>query len=224
MDELKDIFGEKGVWVVLIGGVGLFALALLMGNRTSSGDTVMVTPTAYSSYPDAVTNANTIIDSVNNNTEYWAKQIMDSTNGYMEDGFTLLQENFTAEFDQIDSSLNDLTGSVGGVQAAVSGINTQLSTIRNGQTVNYYYSDNGGDDTPVNTKVINKTTGTAIKTVSTNGTNSVQAQTSGTPLKIISVTKKPVSTKKPASGSSQGGSSTTVSNLKGLASKDVSMK
>ena len=162
---MKEIFGEKGFWIVMIVAVGLFVLMLFMGNGSgSSGDTVMVTPTAYSSYPDAVTNANAIIDSVNAYTEYTGKLIMDSTSGYMEDGFTLLQQNMIEEFDQIDSSINDLTGSVSGIQTSVSGLGTkidgisgQLSTIKNNQTAVYKTSSNASRPTTETVEVPNWT-------------------------------------------------------------------
>ena len=65
IDDLKETFGEKGMYIVVIVAVSLFIIALLFGgNSSSKTDTVV----AYASYPDAATNANVIIDEVNNHT------------------------------------------------------------------------------------------------------------------------------------------------------------
>lgn len=64
IDDLKNTFGEKGMYIVVIVAVALFIIALVFGGSGSKTDTVV----AYASYPDAYTNANVIIDEVNNHT------------------------------------------------------------------------------------------------------------------------------------------------------------
>lgn len=110
LDDLKKVFGEKGVWIVLGVGVVLFVVALFLGDKTD-GDT-MVTPTEYTSYPDAVTNANTIIDSVNQYTAYTGDRIIESTGGYMEEGLKNLQGNIQTSLDEIDSSYDSILTSL----------------------------------------------------------------------------------------------------------------
>ena len=110
LDDLKKVFGEKGFLIVIGVGVVLFVVALLMGDK-SDGDT-MVTPTDYTSYPDAVTNANTIIDSVNQYTAYTGDRIIESTGGYMEEGLKNLQGNIQTSLDEIDSSYDSILNSL----------------------------------------------------------------------------------------------------------------
>lgn len=110
LDDLKKVFGEKGFLIVIGVGVVLFVVALLMGDK-SDGDT-MVTPTGYTSYPDAVTNANTIIDSVNQYTAYTGDRIIESTGGYMEEGLKNLQGNIETSLDDIDASYDSILNSL----------------------------------------------------------------------------------------------------------------
>ena len=110
IDDLKKVFGEKGFLIVIGVGVVLFVVALFLGDKTD-GDT-MVTPTGYTSYPDAVTNANTIIDSVNQYTSYTGDRIIESTGGYMEEGLKNLQGNIQTSLDEIDSSYDSILNSL----------------------------------------------------------------------------------------------------------------
>lgn len=110
IDDLKKVFGEKGFLIVIGVGVVLFVVALFLGDKTD-GDT-MVTPTGYTSYPDAVTNANTIIDSVNQYTAYTGDRIIESTGGYMEEGLKNLQGNIETSLDDIDASYDSILNSL----------------------------------------------------------------------------------------------------------------
>lgn len=110
IDDLKKVFGEKGFLIVIGVGVVLFVVALFLGDKTD-GDT-MVTPTGYTSYPDAVTNANTIIDSVNQYTAYTGDRIIESTGGYMEEGLKNLQGNIESSIEEIDSSYDSILTSL----------------------------------------------------------------------------------------------------------------
>ena len=141
IDDLKDIFGEKGFWIVIIVAVLLFVLMLFLGGNNSSGSEVVVTPTAYSSYPDAVTNANTIIDSVNAYTEYTGDRIIESTSGFIEDGLENLNKNLNENFDEIDASMNELgTG--------IADINSKLTakSVTTRPSTTYQYSSRDDED------------------------------------------------------------------------------
>lgn len=136
-DELENVFGKKGMVIVLTVGVGLFIILLLTGNKNNGeGQTVMVSPTAYSSYPDAVTNANVIADSVNKYTEYTGNRVIDaienqtgSINEYIENGLKELQDSMTNSFDDLDADINDLAGSVGSLKDKVNSMNTSSGTV-----------------------------------------------------------------------------------------------
>ena len=128
IDDLKKVFGEKGVWIVLGVGVVLFVVALFLGDKTD-GDT-MVTPTGYTSYPDAVTNANTIIDSVNQYTAYTGDRIIESTGGYMEEGLKNLQGNIETSMEEIDSSYDSILNSLSTMNRAQE---TTTQTVKQSQ-------------------------------------------------------------------------------------------
>ena len=141
IDDLKDIFGEKGFWIVILVAVLLFVLMLFLGGNNSSGSEIVVTPTAYSSYPDAVTNANTIIDSVNAYTEYTGDRIIESTSGFIEDGLENLNKNLNENFDEIDASMNELgTG--------IADINSKLTakSVTTRPSTTYQYSSSDDED------------------------------------------------------------------------------
>ena len=128
IDDLKKVFGEKGFLIVIGVGVVLFVVALFLGDKTD-GDT-MVTPTDYTSYPDAVTNANTIIDSVNQYTAYTGDRIIESTGGYMEEGLKNLQGNIQTSLDEIDSSYDSILNSLSTMNRAQE---TPVQTVKQSQ-------------------------------------------------------------------------------------------
>lgn len=128
IDDLKKVFGEKGFLIVIGVGVVLFVVALFLGDKTD-GDT-MVTPTDYTSYPDAVTNANTIIDSVNQYTAYTGDRIIESTGGYMEEGLKNLQGNIQTSLDEIDSSYDSIFTSLSTMNRAQE---TPVQTVKQSQ-------------------------------------------------------------------------------------------
>lgn len=129
-DDLKEALGEKGFKIILIGGAVLFVAALALSSRSTEDDEVLVSPTGYMSYPDAVTNANTIIDSVNQFTEYTGDRVIASTSGYMEEGIDRILSGMASEFDEIDGSIAGLGGTLDSVAADVGTIKTDLGTVK----------------------------------------------------------------------------------------------
>ena len=66
-DEVKDAVGDKGFIVIIAGLAGLFIYLATKGGSSETATTG--TMVAYSSYPDATTNANVIIDSLQNSID-----------------------------------------------------------------------------------------------------------------------------------------------------------
>ena len=66
MEDVKDVVGKKGLLVLGVGVVLIFIYNLSKGSKES--ETVNVT--ALTSYPDAVTNANVIIDTLQQSIDY----------------------------------------------------------------------------------------------------------------------------------------------------------
>lgn len=125
--NLSDFMKGNGtkIMIALGGGVVLYALM-----KNMSGGTTLVAPTAYSGYPDSVTNANTIIDSVNQNTKYendltrdLIEKNFDSTNGYIKDGV----DNLKGNIDNVSDTVNSIRDDVSNVKDTVNNINDNLN-------------------------------------------------------------------------------------------------
>lgn len=146
-DDIKRGIGDKGFYI-LMGAAAIFGIYnLAKGNREDSADLASTRiVTSVASYPDAVTNANVIIDSIQNSIDYSEGQIIDAiqggdedlktfleqnfeqTNNYINDGFesqkNLLEENFDdlrGSLDETADRQTDLTGAVRDMQNSYSG-------------------------------------------------------------------------------------------------------
>lgn len=146
-DDIKRGIGDKGFYI-LMGAAAIFGVYnLAKGNREDSADLASTRiVTSVASYPDAVTNANVIIDTLQNSIDYSEGQIIDAiqggdddlkdylsqnfeqTNNYINDGLesqkNLLEENFDDLRGSLDESADrqtDLTGAVRDMQKSYSG-------------------------------------------------------------------------------------------------------
>lgn len=136
LDKLQEIFGKKGVWIVAAVAGGAFLLSLLASKNEGDDNTTLVEATAYSSYPDAVTNANVIIDSVNEFTDFSTGQILDkieSTGGYVESGLADLKDTVNNGFASMDDDFDDLDADFDSIK------NNKNDIISNG--IHYIYRD-----------------------------------------------------------------------------------
>lgn len=106
-EKLSKSFKGNGKYIVLgLAGVGA---VLLLSNRSTTEDSGQwVTPTGYTSYPDAVTNANVIMDEVNNHTTAEINGLktemveqFETTNNYVQEGITNILDNAEQNKDQI---------------------------------------------------------------------------------------------------------------------------
>ena len=103
-DDLKDGLGKKGFLIFIAVAVIFGLYNLFKGSGSSDGDLVPVT--SVTSYPDAVTNANVIIDSIQNSIDYSEGVILENIQGLGSTIDTTLQENFQATNDYINAGLN----------------------------------------------------------------------------------------------------------------------
>ena len=129
-DDVKDSVGDNGFMYLGIGFVALFVIMLLK-DSSSGSDSGYSVATSYASYPDAVTNANVIIDSLQNSIDYSEKEIkdyidenMEYTNNYMQEGF--------AKQEELSNKIYDSTmESVAGLQSQIKDVNTNVNTLKN---------------------------------------------------------------------------------------------
>ena len=137
-ENLSDKFG--GNWFLVgLGVVAVLVIASLFKdkNTTSSGNE-MKAVTGITSYPDAVTNADVIIGTLQDSLDYSQGVIIDHIEGLGSDINVNINENFSATNDYINKGLesvenllkqeySDIQGSVGDTFTST-GVNTQSLT------------------------------------------------------------------------------------------------
>lgn len=112
IDDFKDSVGNKGFFAI-IGVIIFFFLVFLMKDRNSGSGLTSVT--AVTSYPDASTNANVIIDTLQNNMKYNHDEQMEAIGNLGEgitEGFQNLNDSVTAGIGSINTSISEGIGSL----------------------------------------------------------------------------------------------------------------
>ena len=100
IEDVKDSMGDNGFMYLLIGIGALFTISLL---KDSGSDSSYTAPTSYASYPDAVTNANVIIDTLQENIEYSEQNLKD----YIDDSLTETNTNINTQFEYLNDYMNE---------------------------------------------------------------------------------------------------------------------
>lgn len=97
--DIKKSTGNKGFSLILLILVGMFLFMLFKQSSGSGSNSTYIVPSGYTSYPDAVTNANVITDEINRNTDYNTSIILEelgdnfnTTNDYINKGLTNQKE------------------------------------------------------------------------------------------------------------------------------------
>jgi len=189
-EEVKDKVGDKG-FIVLIGVTVIFFLYNLVKGSGSSDDDL--TPvTMVSSYPDAVTNANVIIDTLQSSIEYSEGIILDhitdtseATNDYINQGLESQNKLMQESFDELKGSITDIitdhdttvNSSLGSIQTSQTQIQESVNEIKNDlnnntikntvtNAVNEALKKNNTTSTSTN-----KTTTSSTKKTTTSSTN-----------------------------------------------------
>lgn len=188
IEDVKDSMGENGfIW--LIGGFAvIFIISLLSksGGEEQEPEEYQIA-TSYSSYPDAVTNANVIIDTIQEDIKYSEDELkeyvtdtysgltddintkFEYTNNYMKEGLEKQQELSNKIYDDTMGSINN----------SFTTLNTKIDT----------------NQTQITSQVadIKKTAEETKKTVTS--TNKVATSTNKTVNDIKKTVSKPTTTK-----------------------------
>ena len=144
--EIKEV-GEKisssfkngkGLWIV--GGVfvGLFVISLISQSGNDDGGTTenISLQGAYASYPDAVTNANVIIDSLQQSIDFQTEEMNENfkaTNDYINEGLNAMAElekiNHGETMETLDNLSDKIDRNTGTILATTSAIGNGLSNL-----------------------------------------------------------------------------------------------
>ena len=163
--NIEKKIGKNGLYL-LLGGAGLFALYTFMRDSGDGQSSELVNAVAYSSYPDAVTNANTIIGQVNDHTTTEIGNLGDKMN---------------ERFDQIDTGNEQIqdnaddasqpTGTVGGKVPTVDKLTPSIPATDLG-TVGNKYNQTTTTTTTKYYKKVTKSTSSIVDALKSIGINS----------------------------------------------------
>lgn len=116
--EIKEVTNSiKKNWMPIALGVGLLIIVMsLLSSDSGSGESSeLVVSRGYTAYPDAVTNANTIIGEVNDNTNAnfdYLQDILDAMQGYQEEGKADILDKIDQNTDKIVGVIDTSTDSI----------------------------------------------------------------------------------------------------------------
>lgn len=142
-DDIRDSIGDKGfyIFIALAAAFGLYNLA--KGSQANSAELTPVT--SVSSYPDAVTNANVIIDTLQKSIDYSEGEIkeeiqglgsgldelinlnFEATNDYINRGFESQEKLLNENFDTINGGLEDMQTDFKGLNSVINEMKTTLN-------------------------------------------------------------------------------------------------
>lgn len=119
-EDMKKGMGDKGFLIFIGAFIFLFLIMLLKDNKSGSE---LTTVTGVTSYPDSVTNANVIIDTLQESIEYSEQEIIEA-----------MGDNFSATNDYINKGLDSVTG----LHEKIDEMGSQLDTNTNITAMTYY--------------------------------------------------------------------------------------
>ena len=189
IDDVQEVVKDnKGL---VIGGVAVIVLIVLLtknngGNSSDSEEYQLAT--SYSSYPDAVTNANTIIDSLQGSIDASDLDMKE----FMSDNFTVAKDYMTEGLEKVvenNNKLQDTTiQSTDTIRNDIGAVSTKVDNVQNYLTTTVTPKV---DTVQKTVSTVNNTVNTVKNTV-TNTAKSVKKVESNT-----NKIKKAVSTAKP---------------------------
>lgn len=146
-EDIREKIGDKWFFI-FIGVAVLFGLYNLVKNPADSGGE-LTTVTGVTSYPDVVTNANVVIDTLQDSLQYTEDRIteridasyedlgiqmgtnFEATNDYINKGFESQKEMLETNFDEIHGTLETNFDEIKTSQAEITGhINTMKEDIK----------------------------------------------------------------------------------------------
>ena len=132
IDDVQEVVKDnKGL---VIGGIAVIVLIVLLtknnsGNSSDSEELQLAT--SYSSYPDAVTNANTIIDSLQGSIDASDLDMKE----FMSDNFTVTKDYMTEGLEKVienNNKLQDTTiQSTDTIRNDISSVSTKVDNVQN---------------------------------------------------------------------------------------------
>lgn len=137
IEDVKEKVGDKGFLLIIIGIAVLFIIMLFRESSEGGNNSTYIVPTGYTSYPDAVTNANVIIDEVNKNSDYNTESILDAMEDYktsIDDQFSFTNDYMSEGFENIQSGMSGLNTSIGGIQSDMDALQGTVGSINSNVT------------------------------------------------------------------------------------------
>lgn len=143
ISDVKQALGDKGFIVLVIGIITIFLIVLSKQSSEGQDESTMVV--GLTSYPDAVTNANVIIDTLQDNIQYTEDNILDAIDNQGDaigSGFESVNENISVNFEATNDFINkgfesqaDLIDKVGSdIIGDISSVNNTLGTMKSDVT------------------------------------------------------------------------------------------
>ena len=186
IEDVQEVVKDnKGL---VIGGIAVIVLIVLL-TKNNSGNTdseEYQLATSYSSYPDAVTNANTIIDSLQGSIDASDLDLKE----FMTDNFTVAKDYMSEGLEKVvetNNKLQDTTiQSTDTIRNDIKSVNTKVDNVQNYLT------------TTVTPKVdtVQKTVNTVNKTVNSTAKTVKKVESNTNSIKKVVSTAKPKTTAK----------------------------
>ena len=116
-EEVKEKLGDKGVIIAIVGVAVLFFLVLSKQTKEEEEETkTVVQMVGFSAYPDAVTNANVIISSLQNSIDYAQGEIQEDIkeqNELNKEQFSNISEQLKESNESINENIRDVQSDIG---------------------------------------------------------------------------------------------------------------
>lgn len=130
--SVKKVFGENGMFLVVGGFLFVFVIVYMMQSKkdTEETETVKITG-AYSSYPDTVTNANTIIDTMQESTDFQTEELKNYIDDVLEQESEEMKDLLSEYNGSYPDNSEDLESLSSNVNSLYSKVNTLESNTKN---------------------------------------------------------------------------------------------
>lgn len=128
-EDIKDKVGDKG-FLILIGVAVIFGLIMFLKSSDNSSSEKVTTVTSVSSYPDSVTNANVIIDSIQNSIDY--------SEGIITEKIEALDDKIDTQFTATNNYISEGLQSAVDLNDKVTGLSDKVDVIGNITAETYY--------------------------------------------------------------------------------------
>ena len=194
IDDVQEVVKDnKGL---VIGGIAVIVLIVLLtknngGNSSDSEELQLAT--SYSSYPDAVTNANTIIDSLQGSIDASDLDMKE----FMSDNFTVAKDYMTEGLEKVienNNKLQDTTiQSTDTIRNDISSVSTKVDNVQNYLTTTVTPKV---DTVQKTVSTVNNTVNTVKNTVNSTAKSVKKVESNTNKIKKAISTTKPKATAK----------------------------